>query len=479
MTAFDTAASADTAAGADTAAFRAALRGELLLPGDPGWDAARRGWQLLVDQRPAAIVVARDVDDIVAAVAWARAQGLRVAPQSTGHAAGTIGPLEDAVLVRTAALDGVAVRVDDRTGTATARVGAGATWRAVAAAAAEHGLAAVAGMAPEVGVVGFVLGGGLGWLARSHGLGAASVLSLEVVDARGRVLRVDDRHHAELFWAARGGSAPVIVTAVELALHRVDALHAGALMWPIERAADVAHAWREWIGTVPTGVTSLARVLRYPPIPEIPEPLRGRAFIAVEAALQLDAGAAADLLQPLRALDPEIDTVRAMGPAELGTIHGDPEQPVPAYGASVVLAEISPPAVDALLDAAAQPSAGALLSIELRHLGGAVGGSGPSGALAMPGVPGASGAGTSIEGEGLVFAVGIAPVPEAVEAVRAAASALVARLAPFAAPLAAKNFVERPAPPEALHAPDIAARLRRVAAEWDPERVIRTGHPLE
>src|SRR5690606_25172474 len=124
-------------------------------------------------------------------------------------------------------------------------------------------------------------------------------------------------------------------------------VHAGALLWPLGRAADVAHAWREWIAEIPETVTSLARVLRYPELPGLPDHLRGRSFVAVEAAIQADAGTAAELLQPLRALGPETDTVRATSPAELATVHGDPVQPAPALGEAVVLADITPASVDA------------------------------------------------------------------------------------------------------------------------------------
>lgn len=446
-------------------ALRARLRGDLFLPEEPGWDSARQGWQLLVDQRPAAIVFAADVDDVVTTVRAARKLGLQVAPQSTGHGAGVLGPLGDTILLRTSRLDGVAIDPE----TERARVGAGAVWREVVAAAAPYGLAAVAGMAPTVGVVGFALGGGLGWLARSHGLAANSVVGLEVVDAQGRVLHVDEARNADLFWAARGGFAPVVVTAVELQLHPIADLQAGSLLWPVERAADVAHAWRAWIGTVPESVTSLARVLRYPPIPDIPEMLRGKSFVAIEAAIQADAATAAALLQPLRALEPALDSVRPIAPSELGSVHGDPERPAPALGEAIVLAEIDAASIDALLDAALAPSSAALVSIELRHLGGA----------AAPGRASAGGAVSAVEGEGLLFAVGIVPGPDALGPVRAAAAAVVERLAPFAAPTVVKNFVERPVAASALYPPATLERLRRVASAWDPERIIRPGHPLD
>ncbi|KAA9134438.1 FAD-binding oxidoreductase [Microbacterium caowuchunii] len=439
------------------------LAGRLVLPGDPDWDDARGAWQLLADQQPAAVVIAAGEQDVIATVVAARRLDLAVAPQGTGHAGGTIPSMRDTILLRTGALDTIDIDPE----TERVRVGAGAVWSDVVEAAAGYGLAAVAGMSPSVGVAGFSLGGGLGWLARSHGLAANSIRSLDVVDARGRPLRVDHARHADLFWAARGGVAPVVVTALELQLYPIDRVRAGGLLWPLERAREIAHAWREWIGSVPDTVTSLVRVLRYPPIPEIPEPLRGRAFVGVEVAIQGDADSAAALLEPLRDLAPEIDSVRTMSPAKLATVHGDPEQPSPAYGESTVVREITAETVDALVDAALAPSSDALLSIELRHLGGML-------------TPGRAdgGAVSSIPGAGVVYAVGIVPSPEAERPVRAAASAVTGRIAPYASAVGVKNFSDDPQPAEELYG-EATERLRATAEHWDPERRIRIGHPLD
>ena len=442
--------------------LRAGARGRVLLPGDAGWDDARRAWQLLVDQQPAAVVEAATVDDVIAAVRAARAAGLRVAPQATGHGAAAVPDLAEAILLRTSAL--TEVRID--AAKAVARLGAGAPWAQVAEAADREGFAVVAGFAPSVGAVGFSLGGGLGWLARSHGLAAEQIVAVEGVDAHGRVVRADAEHHPELLWAARGGQLPLIVTAIEVRLHRLGPVTAGSFMWPIERAADIAHAWRTWVAAVPETVTSLARVLRFPPIEVFPEALRGRAFVVVEVAVQ---GPDADgILSPFRALAPELDTVRSLRAADLGSVHGDPVDPSGAYSEAVVLAEISAPAVDAFVDAATAPDSAALLSVELRHLGGRLA---PS--------PGSArdGAVTSIDAEGIVMAVGIVPVPEALASVRDAAERLAERLRPYAATQVVKNFAERPVPAAALYGAALP-RVREVVAQWDPEGVIAVAHEL-
>src|SRR5690606_5419523 len=224
----------DHAAVADLEELRSRLHGDLRLPGEPGWDESRGAWQLLADQYPDAVVDAADVHDIVETVRAARALGLGVAPQSTGHAAGALSDLTGAILLRTSRLDGVSI--DPVAG--TARVGAGAQWGAVAAATAEHGLAPVAGMAAGVGVAGLLLGGGLGWFARSHGLASNAIVSFEAVDTQGRMLTVDEHEHPDLLWAAHGGALPVILTEVVIRLHPVPQLSAGSLMWPAERMAE-------------------------------------------------------------------------------------------------------------------------------------------------------------------------------------------------------------------------------------------------
>ncbi len=257
------------------------LRGAVVAPGDAGWDSARAAWNLLADQRPALVVQAADANDVVVAARFARARGLRVAAQSTGHGAAALGSRAGAVLIRTARMNEVVVDPAAR----VARVGAGARWSDVIAAAAPHGLAGLHGFSAGVGVAGYVLGGGLGWLARSHGLASDRVRAFEVVTADGERLRVDTRREPDLFWALRGGGgAGVIVTSIELELVALREAHAGVLMWPIERAGEVAHAYREWIRTVPDGLTSSLRLMHFPPLGELPEVLRGRALAQLTLA---------------------------------------------------------------------------------------------------------------------------------------------------------------------------------------------------
>jgi len=444
--------------------LRAAISGEVLVPGQAGYDQARQAWNLAVDQRPAVVVVAESSDDVVQAVQYAGTQQLRIAPQGTGHDAGALEPLDDAMLLRTSRMRGV--RIDPATG--TARAEAGALWRDVIVPAAEHGLAALAGNSPTVGVAGYTLGGGLGWLARRYGLAANSVTAAEVVTPDGRRVRADADSEPDLLWAVRGGGGSVgVLTALEMRLYPVAELYAGDLFFPIQRGAEVLDAWRAWTDTVPDEVTSLGRIMRFPPLPEVPEPVRGRAFAMVEAACLGDPGTGAELTEPLRRLGPELDTFATIPPPVLGQLHMDPEQPVPNEGDGALLTGFPTAAIGAL-DAVAGPDADtSLTSVEVRHLGGA---------LARPaadetGQP-------TMEASHLMWAVSATPSPEVAAAVRRDARAVKAALADWHASYDYYNAVEVRAPASAVLPAASHTRLQKIKGRYDPDQMIISSHPV-
>jgi len=154
----------DTMAGRDLEALRAALAGQVFVPGEAGYDQARQAWNLAVDEHPDVVVEAESATDVAHAVRYARAHGMRIAPQGTGHGAEPLEPLDGAMLLRTTRMR--QVRIDPAT--RTARAEAGAVWADVTVPAGQHGLAALAGTSPNVGVTGYTLGGGMGWLARRY-----------------------------------------------------------------------------------------------------------------------------------------------------------------------------------------------------------------------------------------------------------------------------------------------------------------------
>src|SRR5262245_1639454 len=193
----------------------ASIRGRIVTPGDLGWDAARQAWNLAVDQQPALVALPLDSDDVRAIVQHARGHSLGIAPQGTGHAAGALGSLADTILLSTRHMRGVEIDATRR----VARVQAGTLWHEVTEATSPFGLYPLSGSSPDVGVVGYTLGGGLSWLARQHGLASNHVTAIEVVTPDGEIRRATPSDEAELFWALRGGGGSFgVVTALEFAL---------------------------------------------------------------------------------------------------------------------------------------------------------------------------------------------------------------------------------------------------------------------
>jgi FAD/FMN-containing dehydrogenase len=451
-------------AGRDLGTLRTAVTGDVFAPGDHGYDEARQAWNLATDERPAVVVMAGSAADVVHAVRFARSRGMRIAPQGTGHGAAPLEPLQDAMLLRTVRMRGVRVDPAAR----AARAEAGALWQDVTVSAGEHGLAALAGSSANVGVTGYTLGGGMGWLARRYGLAANSVTAAEIVTPDGRLRRADADHDPDLLWAVKGGGGSAgVVTALEMSLYPVRELYAGALFFPIQRTAEVLHAWRAWTATVPDEVTSLGRILRLPPLPEVPEQLRGRAFALVEAAFLGDAAAGAELIRPLRQLGPELDTFAMIPAPALQQLHMDPDQPVPNQGDGALLTDFPAAAIDALAAVAGPDAVTPLLSVEVRHLGGA---------LARP-APG-GGAQATIDAAYAMFAAGFTPTPELAAAVREHAQAAKDALAPWHASYDYYNLVETPAPASAVLSRDSYHRLQKIKATYDPDQAIIAAHPV-
>ena len=452
-----------TAAGLD--ALRSAIDGELYLPGEGGYDAARMPWNVAVDQRPAAVALPTNARDVSEITAFARSLGLRVAPQGTGHNPAPLGDLSDVILVRTSAMTEVCIDPVAR----IAKIQAGALWEHVVAPAAAHGLVALHGSSPDVGVAGYALGGGVGWLGRRHGLASNSVTAVEIVLPDGRLVRADAGNEPDLFWALRGGGGNFgIVTALEMRLFPLEEVVAGWLIWPWEESHRVLSAWSAWTETAPDAVTSVARLLQLPPIPQIPEPLRGRNLVVVEVAILADEADPDALLAPLRALDPEMDTVAAMPASGLMRLHQDPEGPTPGLSHHSMLDALPPEAIDTLVREAGPGSGSPLLALELRQLGGA---------LARPAED--AGALDRLDARFILFAVGI-PMDEGMgRAVAAHADKVVAALAPWGRQRAYLNFAERPTASVTAFDEDCHARLLAIRARYDAGRLMRANHPIE
>ena len=435
----------------------------ILMPGDPGWDDARRAWNLAVDQHPAAVAEPRSVQDVADVVRFARQHGLRVAAQGTGHNAAPLGLLADTILVKTTAMRQVSVDPAAR----IARAEAGAVWLDVAEAAAPHGLAALAGSAPNVGVVGYTIGGGMSWLGRAYGLAANNVEAIEVVTADGRLVRADACTEPDLFWALRGGGGSFgVVTAIELRLFPITEVYAGLLWWPADAALPVLQTWRELTqGDLPDEFTSAARLVNFPMIPDIPEHLRGRSFVIV-TVIHLGTPAEADaLLAPLRALEPLTDTVQIIPANALGHVHVDPEQPIASVGDGLMLTSLPAEAIETLVHVAGPDTL--LLAAELIHVGGEM-------KRARP----ASGALPAIDADYALFATGLAPCPPAVSAVARSVAAAQTALRPWAARQMYLNLACTSRDPASFWSAEAYDRLRRIKAAVDPDNLIRSNHPV-
>jgi FAD/FMN-containing dehydrogenase len=433
-------------------------------PGRDGWDTATQAFNVTVVQQPAVVAVPADAEDVIEIVEFARANGMQVAAQRTGHNAEPLGALDDVILVKTDNLKDVEIDAERR----IARVGAGCKWADIVPPASDLALAALHGSTPDVSVAGYSLGGGVGWYARKLGLSANSIAAIELVTADGRLRRVDADNDPDLFWALRGGGGNYgIVTALEVELYAIPDIYAGVLFFPWERASEVLHAWLEWTATVPDEVTSVGRILQFPPLEEIPEPLRGGKFAIVEAVYMGDEATGSDLLKPLRELGPAMDTFAMVAPADIAELHMDPPEPLPYTGEGQMLGALDGEAIDRFVAAAGPESGSPLVSAEIRHVGGA---------LARPQPH--HGALSTLDAEYLTFAVGMVLDEDMYRANRSQLDRVAEALGPYDNGRSYLNFAERRIDPARFYTPSVYRRLRQVKRAFDPADLFRANHPI-
>ena len=261
--------------------------------------------------------------------------------------------------------------VDVDPGGRTARVGAGLTWEPVLAATAPHGLAAVCGSAPGVGVVGYLLGGGIGPLQSSLGFSSDHVRSFEIVTPADGPITVSKDDHADLFWALRGGKGGFgVVTSVTIDLLEMTHVYGGGVYFAPEDAAAVLGTYADWAPSLPGSSTTSIALLRLPPVDALPQAIRGRHVAHVRFA-SLDSGDATRAqLDDIRGVArPLLDTVADLPYGQLGTIHGDPRDPMPVVNGTASLATFNGDTVEAVLGAADLEADRPLASVEIRTLG--------------------------------------------------------------------------------------------------------------
>ncbi|MBX3065518.1 MAG: FAD-binding oxidoreductase [Anaerolineae bacterium] len=445
--------------------LRGQLKGSILTPADPDYEAARRGWLLTVDQYPAVIVIANDAQDVVAAVRFARDLGLGVSVQSTGH--GLKIPVDEGVLIITKRMKGLQINAASR----TARAEAGVVWEQVIAAAAEFGLAPLVGTSPHVGVMGYSLGGGIGWLARKYGLAADSVHGIEIVTPDGELRRASATENSDLFWGVRGSGGNFgVVTAIEFSLYPVATIYGGNLSYPGHLAGEVLRFYREWTKQLAEEMTSSLTLVKIPSLPQVPEEMRGRMSVILKAVYVGDAAAGAAMIQQW--LDwqmPTSNTFKEMPFTEIGTVANDPVDPSPGYPSSEMLDELSDEAIAVMVRYATNPRSPLTIS-ELRHAGGAITRADRS----------ANAIGNR-DAQFYMTMAGLAPTVEARTAVEAYIQRYSADLKPYLRGGVYLNFVrgsELGKRTKDAYSAESLARLVALKQQYDPANMFRYSYRL-
>jgi FAD/FMN-containing dehydrogenase len=442
------------------------IDGHVAVPGDSDWDRARLAWNLAVDQNPEAVVFAESAEDVARTVSFAAANGLKVAAQGTGHGAAPLPPLDGTILLKTERMRGISIDTEER----TARVEAGVLSLQLAEAAGQHGLSSLPGSSPDVGVVGYTLGGGLNWLGRQYGFACNSVTGIDLVTAAGEAKSVTANDDPDLFWALRGGGGGyALVTALHLALLPIADVYAGILIFPAELSAGAFRAYRDWAEVAPEEVTSIVRLLRPPPIPDVPEPLRGKPLITIDAAFTGGREAGEKLIAPLREIgEPIMDNFGQIPAAGLCRIHMDPEQPVPGLGRHLPIADLGDEAIEAFVANGPGPETGStLLLAELRQLGGAL-------ARRSEG----AGALDKLDFPFVMSAIGALMAPDAAETVPRDLNRIAAAMEPWSAEGGYFNFADDPCDVDSILPAETCARLADVKRQWDPDGTIVGNHAV-
>jgi FAD/FMN-containing dehydrogenase len=442
-----------------------AIAGRIATPNDADWDQARLAWNLVADQQPEAIAFVESAEDIAKAVRFAAENDLRVSGQGTGHGAVALGSLEGTIMIKTERMRGIEVDPDAQ----TARVEAGVLVLELSEAAGAHGLSSLPGSSPDVGVIGYSLGGGLSWLGRRYGFACNRVRAIELVSADGEPRTVDAENDPDLFWALRGGGGGyAIVTALQLDLVPIADIYAGALVFPAEVGAEAARTYRDWTEGVSEDVTSVVRFITPPPIPDVPEPIRGRPLLTIDGACIGDQAKGEATIAPLREIGETIMDTFGQIPAEgLCRIHMDPENPVPGMGHHQILRELPDEAIEAFAGLAGPAAQSPLLLAELRHAGGALGREDPNG-----------GALSHLDAAFVMFGIGMPMTAELGQAIEAHLDRFDEAMEPWAAEGGYFNFAERPCDADAILPPEVCERLGQVKRRYDPDNLIVSNHAV-
>ncbi|HET8525267.1 MAG TPA: FAD-binding oxidoreductase [Actinomycetota bacterium] len=260
--------------------LRAQARGEVISSEDEAYEDARKVYNAMIDRRPAAIVRAANAGDVIAAVTFARENGLDLAVRGGGHSVPGFGTVDDGIVIDLSGMRGVRVNP----AASTARAEGGATWGDFNAATHAFGLATTGGIISTTGVGGLTLGGGIGYLARGFGLSIDNLISADVVTADGSFVQASEREHDDLFWALRGGGGNFgVVTSFEFRLHPVKDIYGGPMFYELSEVENVLRFYRDYIADAPRQMGAFPAFQIAPPLPFIPEDRHGDTFVAIVA----------------------------------------------------------------------------------------------------------------------------------------------------------------------------------------------------
>jgi hypothetical protein len=281
--------------------FRSQLRGELIAPSDPGFEATRRVYNGMIDKRPALIARCVDVADVIAAVGFSRAQGLEVAVRGGGHNGAGSGVVDGGLVIDLSRMRGVRIDPDRR----TAQVAGGSQLGDLDHAAHAFGLGTPTGIMSTTGVGGLTLGGGHGYLTRKYGLTIDNLLAVDMVLANGSFIKASDSENEDLFWAVRGGGGNFgVVTSFTFRLHPVHTVVVGITLWPVEQAADVLRWYRDFMPHAPEDLYGFFAFLIVPPGPPFPEDIHMRNMCGIVWCYVGDPDAQDEVLRPIRQVGP-------------------------------------------------------------------------------------------------------------------------------------------------------------------------------
>jgi FAD/FMN-containing dehydrogenase len=341
--------------------FRAPIRGTLLMPGDPAYDTARTVHNASIDRRPALILRAAGTADVIAGIAFAREHALAISVKGGGHSIAGKAVCDGGLMIDLSSMKGI--RVDPRRRAVRAEPGLllGEFDRETQA----FGLATTMGVISRTGISGLTLGGGIGWLVRKHGLACDNLIAADVVTAEGQVIDASDPEHADLLWALRGGGGNFgVVTSLKYRLHEVGPqVLAGGVLFPVARARDVLHFWRDFVARCPDELSTQALAATIPDA--------GR-MVGIAGVYCGPAAEGERALQPLRAFGPPaIDLFTARPYVEMQSMFDGFFPPGRhAYTKANFLRELSDAAIDVFTENATGPSPHSAVALE--HLGGAM-----------------------------------------------------------------------------------------------------------